>query len=981
MDNARWEQIKSLFARANELPPPERAEFLRRECAGDDALLREVESLLGDHRADAIRTGGAADGIASSNTTSFMKPSMNEHVGTSIGKYKILQVIGEGGFGTVFLAEQSEPVRRRVALKIIKAGMDTRQVVARFDAERQALALMDHPHIARVFDGGATPETATGGGRPYFVMEYVVGDVVTRFADAHSLTLRARLDLFLQVCSAVQHAHTKGIIHRDLKPGNILVSMVDGKPFAKVIDFGIAKATAQPLTAETLFTQHCQLLGTPAYMSPEQAEGSQDIDTRTDVYSLGVLLYELLTGKTPIEDKRFRLAALDEVRRMIREEEPLAPSMKISRSLDTLVAAAAARKVEPARLSSLVKGELDWIVLKALDKDRSQRYETPTAFADDLRRHLTGEPVVAAPVSRAYRVRKFVRRNRGAVTGVGAVMATLLIGAAAFAWQAKVAGEQRDRARLAEMEVKQRVSDLKLILDFQAKMIQKINPTTAGEHLTEDVLKRLAASLSKSGTPETELTTTLDIFKSHWQRVNATEVSLNLIDRAILQPAAESLDSQFLTQPLVDAKLRQALASCYHELTLFVPAVPLQKRALEVRRHLLGEKHEETLESVNATGLLLSSQGKSSEAESYFREASHHRRMVLGDDHEDTLTSFANVGIALVAQGRFVEAEPYLREALEKRRRLLGTLHEDTLKSIDSMGGLLQAQGKLAEAEIYYREAAENFPRLFSEDHRWTLFSLSNLGNVLLAQNKLDEAEPYIRTALERRRRALGEEHQGTLRSLDSMGRLLQAKGDLNAAEPYLREALEKRRRVMSEEHRDTLTSIANYGALLQAQGKIIEAEGYLREALDKRRRFLTETHPDTLRSVNRMASLLTTQGKMPEVITLLAPSEVAARKAFTGAHASILASMLMNLGKAHLGVAIVASDFAVAEPYLVEAHEIFKEVRGEMHADTRECIRALVSLYSAWNMAEPMSGHDTKCNSWKAKLDVTVPPNRTPSQ
>jgi serine/threonine protein kinase len=388
----------------------------------------------------------ASDGADAETTDVSDAKPIAEDVGARIGPYKLLQRIGEGGFGTVFLAEQTAPVRRRVALKVVKLGMDTRQVVARFEAERQALALMDHPHIAKVLDAGATPS-----GRPFFVMEYVVGDPITAFADSHRLTVNDRLGLFGQVCSAVQHAHTKGIIHRDLKPANILVNMVDGAPFANVIDFGIAKAAAQSLTERTLFTMHGQLIGTPEYMSPEQAEGSPDIDTRTDVYALGVVLYELLTGLTPFDARRLRGAAFAELIRIIRDEDPPSPSARLSRSLDALAKHAAARGVGPARLGAMVRGELDWIVMKALDKDRSRRYETAAALGDDVRRHLTGDPVDAAPASTMYRVRKFVRRHRAGVTAGAVIAGMLLLGIGGTSWGLWKAKRSNERLRLLHL--------------------------------------------------------------------------------------------------------------------------------------------------------------------------------------------------------------------------------------------------------------------------------------------------------------------------------------------------------------------------------------------------------------------------------------------------------------------------------------------------------------------------------------------------
>lgn len=437
MDAPNWERIKQIFAAALERPAAERAAYLDGVCAGEPALRREVESLLEARTMSVVRTGGAADAMAGMSTASMPDPHAADRVGTIIHRYKLQQLIGEGGFGTVYMAEQTEPVRRRVAVKVIKPGMDSRAIVARFEAERQALAMMDHPHIARVLDGGVTPLTGSGGGLPYFVMEYVVGDPITKFADAHALSIADRLELFQQVCTAVQHAHIKGVIHRDLKPANVIVSMVDGKPFAKVIDFGIAKATGAAggrLTDKTLFTEHRALIGTPEYMSPEQAEGSPDIDTRADVYALGVLLYELLVGATPFDAKRLRSAAFAEMQRIIKEEEPPMPSLKVTRSLEKLASTAACRRVEPGKLSGLIKGELDWIVMKALEKERARRYETPNQLAADVQRHLAGEAVVAAPVSRAYRVRKFVRRNRGVVGAGAAIGGALVIGMAGTTW-------------------------------------------------------------------------------------------------------------------------------------------------------------------------------------------------------------------------------------------------------------------------------------------------------------------------------------------------------------------------------------------------------------------------------------------------------------------------------------------------------------------------------------------------------------------
>jgi WD40 repeat protein/serine/threonine protein kinase len=445
--------------------PAERQAYLDRACGTDTVLRRRVEGLL----RDCERAAGFLSAPAHALAATTDEPPVAERPGTVIGPYKLLEQIGEGGFGVVFMAEQMQPVRRKVALKVLKPGMDTRQVIARFEAERQALALMDHPHIAHVFDGGAT-----ASGRPYFVMELVRGIPITNFCDENHLPVRPRMELFVTVCQAIQHAHHKGIIHRDIKPTNVLVTLHDGVPVAKVIDFGVAKALGQQLTEKTLFTNFAQLVGTPLYMSPEQAELSGlDTDTRTDIYALGVLLYELLTGTTPFDKERLRQVGYDEIRRIIREEEPPKPSTRISTLGQAATTFATQRKSDPRRLSQLFRGELDWIVMKALEKDRNRRYETASAFAADVERYLADEPIQACPPSAWYRFRKFARRNKAVLTTATALAVAILVAIGSLIGTVTVLAESNAQIKQEKKETESALGREKQVNDDLLKSLER----------------------------------------------------------------------------------------------------------------------------------------------------------------------------------------------------------------------------------------------------------------------------------------------------------------------------------------------------------------------------------------------------------------------------------------------------------------------------------------------------------------------------
>ncbi len=863
------QRIVELVRRA---PPERRAAILDRECGADADLRRRVEALLAAPEVPSLLSG-PTEGAPSSSATPTLKTgsehfaSATESSSARIGPYKLLQPLGEGGFGTVWMAEQDKPVQRKVALKIIKLGMDTRAVIARFEQERQALAILDHPNIAKVFDAGAT-ET----GRPFFVMELCTGEPIDAFCDKNSLSIRERLELFEQVCHAVQHAHTKGLIHRDIKPSNILVSQQDGKPHAKVIDFGIAKATAAKLTEKTLFTEHKALIGTPEYMSPEQAEGSMDIDTRTDVYSLGVLLYELLTGTTPFSSKELRSAAYAEIQRIIREVEPHRPSTRLSHNTDTLASVAAHRHTEPRKLGTIIRGELDWIVMKALEKDRQRRYETANGLAMDIQRYLAGDAVLAAPPSTAYRVRKFVRRHRAQVAAAALVAVALTLGLAGTTWQAKVASGRAAAARKAEAEAKTardaekaRADELKKVSDFQGEMLAQIDPTTAGVRLAEDIKDRYSAVLAKASVPDEDRTPQIDSFIGQFSRVNATDTALKLIDQAILRPAAEAIGKQFADQPTLAATLRHVLAMRYHDLGLDQAALDLERLALADRRRLLGEENPDTLASIGNVAVYLNALGKRAEAEPLYREALDKSRRVRGPDSDGTFTDMCNLGYFLLDLGKLDEAEPLLRESLEGRRRVMGEDHPDTHISMTDWGNLLRERGRLAEAEAQFRDVLARRRRVLGEDDLKSLSSLNDLGSILKYQGKLTEAITCFREVADRRRRINGEMHPATLATIQNLGTTLGQADQHAEAESLMREALDKQRRLLGPDHYSTLTTQGNFCVYLINRQKFADAEPLCRDTLDRRTRVLGENHPGTLIANNVMGLVLIRQGRLDE--------------------------------------------------------------------------------------------------------------------
>jgi eukaryotic-like serine/threonine-protein kinase len=839
MEPERWQKIERLCYSALNEEKSARAAFLEQACGGDEALRRAVELLLVQHekddnflefpamevaakhlahQADAalpnplaganLDTSGLASPYPSPDSAADLT-SVTSVEQISLGPYRLLQKLGEGGMGRVWLAEQATPVRRRVALKLIKAGMYDDAVLKRFESERQSLAIMDHPSIAKVFDAGTTPD-----GQPYFVMEYVPGVPITDYCDQKRLNIRERMELFIKVCDGVQHAHLKAIIHRDLKPANILVTEVDGKPLARIIDFGLAKATTPQTRDETMLTVLGSFLGTPGYMSPEQADTSlQDVDTRTDVYSLGVVLYVLLTGSLPFDSKK----NVNEVLRQVREDEPPRPSTKIGMDKKSSTDSAQNRGSEPRQLEKLLRGDLDWITMKALEKDRTRRYGTPSEMAADITRYLNHEPVVARPASTSYRLHKYARRHRIAVAVATGLVAVL----AAFAVLQRV---QLQHTRLERDRANRERDRATRITEFMTGMFQVSDPSE--------------------------------------QRGNSVTA------REILDKASKDIDTGLAKDPETQAQMMHVMGDVYEKLGLYPRAQALQQQSMEIRQRVLGPEHPDTLTSMNDLATDLDDSGHYAEAEKLEREALDISRRVLGPEHPDTLMLMSNLANTLWQEGHYPEAEKLNRETLGIQRRVLGPEHPATLRSMNNLATDLDDSDP--EAEKLFRETLDIKRRVLGPEHPDTLLAMSNLAYVLADKGRYAEAEKLHRETVDLRRRVLGPEHPDTLKSMTNLAIVLSREGRDAEAEKLEREELDISRRILGPEHKGTLTSMDNLAIVLSREGRNAEAEKLEREALDISRRVLGAEHPQTAASIYNLGVIAVNRGNRTEALSLL---------------------------------------------------------------------------------------------------------------
>ncbi len=645
-------------------------------------------------------------------------PHSPDLAGRTIGPFRLLQKLGEGGMGEVYEAEQSAPVRRRVALKIIKRGMDTKHVVARFETERQALALMTHGAIARVFDAGETEE-----GRPYFVMELVRGVPFNQYCDSARLPTRERIDLFLQACGGVQHAHQKGVIHRDLKPSNVLVTVQEGAPQVKIIDFGVAKATAQPLTEHSLFTELGQLIGTPEYMSPEQAEmNPSDIDTRTDVYALGVMLYQALCGSLPFDSRTLREAGFSEVQRLIREVDPPRPSTRVSTAGGQSGELAARRGTDTEALVKRLRGDLDWITMKALEKDRTRRYGSPAELAADLRRHLQNEPVLAAAPSTVYRMRKFAKRHKAGVAMAAVAALALVTGIAGTTVGMLRARAERDRAQQAREEMEE-------VVGFLVGLFKVADP---GESLGETVSAR-----------------------------------------QVLDRGAERIGTELQGRPLTRARMLETMGSVYESLGLYDVAEKQKREALQIRERELGPKTIEVAHSLDSLATLDYARANFDSAEQLSRRSLAIYRKRHAENHVEIARALSDVGVALSGKGDYEAAETHHREALAMARSLPALGDRRLEAYVRRLANVLEDRGTSAESGPLYQESLDLSRKAYGAVHPQVAFALDNLALHFMAKGDLERAEPLFRESLAMLQKAYGEEHPEVAQTMGNLADFL----------------------------------------------------------------------------------------------------------------------------------------------------------------------------------------------------------------
>jgi eukaryotic-like serine/threonine-protein kinase len=887
-----------------------------------------------------------------------------EGQGAMIGPYKLLQKLGEGGMGQVWVADQEEPVKRRVALKVIKAGMDTEQVIARFAAERQALAMMDHTNIARVLDAGQT-----NSGRPYFVMELVKGVPITSYCDELHLTLRQRLKLFIPVCQAIQHAHQKGIIHRDIKPSNVLVCMQDGQPVPKVIDFGLAKALGQKLTRHTMITEFGAVVGTLEYMSPEQAELSAlDIDTRADVYALGVMLYELLVGSTPISSQQLKKAAFDEVLRYIREQEPPKPSTRVFDSKDTIANVAALRKTEPLRLTQELRGDLDWIVMKCLEKDRTRRYDAAAALARDVERFLSDEPIEARPPSFVYQTHKFVRKNRLGI-GAAAAFLLLLLGATAVsAWQAYRATNAEKLAKANE----QRAIENETLARKQ-EQIAKANEKEAKESAKAAEIARAAETQSLKKQVEfaqAELSSRqqsyalVEVLEAIFDENNFELDAVDILPRIKekLEQIVATVDKAEGADPMLRGRLRQSLGGMLIAFDDYDRAIQELQKAVDVHRELSGAESQSTLAARNRLGLALLAADQKEESKRVFDDVFAIRMRLLGPDHQDTLVSLHNLAWFEQKTDNPQAALVKFQEAYDRQKKLHGDEHLDTVDSLEALAVCHRECGQSLKSAEYCEQVVVRRIKLQGPGHWKTLRAKYNLAWAHGLVGDADKAIALYEELVESRKKLGGALHPRTIEAISDLAWAYAIKRDYAKAIAKYEDVLTKRRELLGYEDGETLETQGNLAQTYDAAGQYEKAMQQFADLVERLRLKHGEDAEETWNSQSNYALACDHAGKH-ELAAKLYEEVLASKRKKLGAESPKVTVAINNLGIHYFNL----SQYDKALPAFQEALDRDLKHWGPRHHDT------LVVLLNLGKTLNKLARYDEAIDKLNESLNVQL--------
>jgi eukaryotic-like serine/threonine-protein kinase len=874
-----------------------------------------------------------------SDKTSSTESALPEGRPDRIGPYRIFDTLGEGGMAIVYLAEQAEPVKRQVALKILKPGMDSKQVLARFHSEERALAVLDHPNIAKVFDGGITKH-----GRPYFVMERVRGIPITDYCDTHRVSTEGRIKLFVSVCSAVQHAHHKGLIHRDLKPSNLLVGVVDGEPQAKIIDFGIAKATSPTLGGQTLYTKIGQLIGTPQYMSPEQADiTGLDVDTRADIYSLGVVLYELLVGAPPLD-----LVAIGDqaVKMALLEKDPARPSTRITQLDDTKEEIAKARNTDASSLRRELAGDLDWIVMRAIEKDRTRRYETANAFAMDCRRFLDHQPVLARPPRPGYLLARFVRRNR-VVVAATTVAAVAIIGGAVAATVGFVRASEAEQVAVHEAATANRVSD------FLIELFRVSDPSEArGNTITaREILDRGAEDIG------TELVAEPKVRARLMETIGTVYLSLGLTEPAqrLLDEALSTIATIYGADGIEYAGTQVIAAELERFLGNFEKSEELLRQSLDTYDSQLSPGDARIGAALEVLGQVLYYQGRHEEAEAVQREALDIFLAKYGEGSIQVAGLYSNLGSTMDNMERYEEAEQMFKEALEINRNVFGEYHPGVAAALNNLALVYEDLGRMEEAVDLLEEAVSVHSKVYNGEHALLAESQAQLAGAMGFLGRIDEAVALYQDSIAMLKRTVGREHELTARAMDSLGVLYLRTSRYEEAEPLFLQSVELYKSLMGERHVNTGRALNNLAALMFLSGDYARAEPYFRESLSIREETQGDAHTDVANSRNNLADVLNRLGRYEEAEPLASQAAEGYAAALTAEHwrsanaRNIHARSLVGLGR-----------LDEAEPVMLESLAVIRAtVTGAIYH--KLALQRAIDLYTHWGRSDAASEYQNE--------------------